>query len=190
MLWPPLPYEEWKDTYATLHMWTQIVGKVALAAAPPINHGWGIAFHVTPRGLSTRTLAYGGRSFSIEFDFIEHLLRILTSDGDARSVALAPRSVADFYRELMAVLGEMSLPSHIWSMRTYRQSTSACASRTQNRSWWHWNSSDVPLMQPSLSAIQSATTSNLLDVLVPDRSLSPSSRRCLNGALPTQLPPI
>ena len=68
--WPPLPYDAWKNTYATLHMWTQIVGKVALALAPPLNHSWGIAFQVTPRGLSTRPLPHTGRTFTIEFDFV------------------------------------------------------------------------------------------------------------------------
>src|SRR5204862_6552009 len=75
-LWPPLPFDEWKDTYATLHMWTQIVGKVALAQAPPLNHSWSIAMQVTPRGLSTRTLSHRDRSFSIQFDFIDHQLVI------------------------------------------------------------------------------------------------------------------
>ncbi len=114
--WPALPYDEWKDTYATLHMWTQVVGKVALAAAPAINHCWGIALHVTPRGLSTPPLPYGERSFSLEFDFIDHLLRVLTSDGDVRSVRLAPRSVADFYREVRETLRELRLDVKIWSM--------------------------------------------------------------------------
>ena len=90
-LWPALPYEAWKDTYATLHMWTQVVGKVALAQAPPLNHSWAIALQVTPRGLSTRTLAHGHRTFTIQFDFIEHQLEIRTSDGDRESFALARR---------------------------------------------------------------------------------------------------
>src|SRR4051794_35649050 len=71
-IWPALPYEAWKDTYETLHMWTQIVGKVALAQAPVLNHAWAIAMLVTPRGLSTHTLPHGQRSFAIEFDFIDH----------------------------------------------------------------------------------------------------------------------
>ena len=113
-LWPALPYDEWKDTYATLHMWTQIVGKVALASAPPLNHCWAIAFRVTPRGLSTGPLAAGDRSFAMEFDFIDHHLWIRRSDGGVRSVQLAPRSVADFYREVTSTLRDMSLPSRIW----------------------------------------------------------------------------
>jgi hypothetical protein len=115
-LWPALPYETWKDTYATLHMWMQVVGKVALAQAPPVNHSWAIAMQVTPRGLSTRTLTHGRRTFSIEFDFIDHQLVIRASDGATRTLALAPRSVADFYREVMATLRDMALPVTIWPM--------------------------------------------------------------------------
>jgi hypothetical protein len=115
-LWPALPYEAWKDTYATLHMWTQVVGKVALAQAPPLNHSWAIALQVTPRGLSTRTLAHGHRSFTIQFDFIEHQLVIDVSDGETRILALRPQTVADFYREVMATLDGMGLPVKIWPM--------------------------------------------------------------------------
>jgi hypothetical protein len=115
-IWPALPYAGWKDTYATLHMWTQVVGKIALAQAPPLNHSWGVALQVTSRGLSTRTLPYGQRSFTIEFDFIEHQLAIKASDGAVRTLALAPRSVADFYRDVMSTLAEMALPVKIWPM--------------------------------------------------------------------------
>ena len=114
--WPMLSYEDWKDTYATLHMWTQVVGKVALAQAPPLNHSWAIAMQVTPRGLSTRTLPYGERSFSIQFDFIDHKLAIRVSDGETRTLALRPQTVADFYREVMAALDGMGLPVKIWPM--------------------------------------------------------------------------
>jgi hypothetical protein len=115
-VWPALRYDEWKDTYATLHMWSQVVGKVALAQAPPINHSWAVAMHVTSRGVSTHPLPHGRRSFTMEFDFIDHQLVILTSDGDRRSLALAPKSVAQFHREVLATLQEMSLPTRIWSM--------------------------------------------------------------------------
>src|SRR4051812_25627938 len=97
-LWPPLPYEAWKDTYATLHMWTQIVGKVALALAPPVNHGWAIALHLTSRGLTTRPLRLGTRSFTMAFDFVDHRLAIAPADADVRTVKLEPMSVAAFYR--------------------------------------------------------------------------------------------
>lgn len=115
-LWPPLPLDEWKDTCATLHMWSQIVGKIALALAPPLNHSWGVAFRVTPRGLSTQALPHTGRSFDIAFDFIDHELVIRTSDGDRRALPLEPRSVADMYRDIMATLSDMSLGVKIWPM--------------------------------------------------------------------------
>ena len=115
-LWPALPYEAWKDTYATLHMWTQVIGKVALALAPPLNHGWGAALHLTARGLVTPVLPHGHRWFTIAFDFLAHQLEIDTSDGVRRSLPLAPRSVADFHAETMATLDEMGLPVRIWSM--------------------------------------------------------------------------
>jgi hypothetical protein len=114
--WPALPNDEWKDTYATLHMWTQVVGKVALALAPPINHAWGISFEVTARGLSTHVLPYGDRSFTIAFDFIDHQLVLETSHGERRTLPLAPRSVAAFYAEVMAMLRDLSMPVQIWSM--------------------------------------------------------------------------
>ena len=114
-VWPALPYEAWKDTYATLHMWTQVVGKVALAQAPPLNHSWGIAMQVTPRGLSTRTLPHGDRTFSIQFDFIDHKLEICTTN-EVRHLTLEPRSVADFYQQLIATLAEMGIEIRIWTM--------------------------------------------------------------------------
>ena len=114
--WPALPYDDWKDTYATLHMWMQVVGKVALARAAPLNHSWAIAMHLTPRGLATRTLAHERKSFSIEFDFIDHVLVIRASDGLVRSIPLRPRTVADFYRDVMGTLAEMELKVRIWPM--------------------------------------------------------------------------
>ena len=115
--WPELPYAAWHETYATLHMWTQVVGKVALARAAPLNHSWGIAFQLTPRGLRTLRLTYDDRrSFTIEFDFLDHQLVIDSSDGARRVLPLAPRSVADFYREVMTTLNDIGLPTRIWSM--------------------------------------------------------------------------
>lgn len=115
-VWPALPYDAWKDTYATLHMWMQVVGKVALAQTPPLNHSWGVAMQVTSRGLSTRTLPYQDRSFTIQFDFIEHQLAIRASDGKTRTLALRPQTVADFYRDVMATLDQMGLAVRIWPM--------------------------------------------------------------------------
>ena len=114
--WPSLPYAEWTDTYATLHMWTQVVGKVALAQAPPMNHSWAIALRLTGRGLQTGGLPYGQHSFTIEFDFIDHRLVIERSDGERGVLPLESRSVADFHREVVTMLSDMSLPVKIWSM--------------------------------------------------------------------------
>jgi len=113
--WPALPYEAWKDTYATLHMWSQVVGKIALAQAAPINHSWAIALQPTPRGLTTAVLPHGRRSFTMSFDFIDHQLVVETTDGVRRAYALAPRSVAEFYRDVTGMLEEMDLPVRIWS---------------------------------------------------------------------------
>jgi hypothetical protein len=112
--WPELP-ARWKDTYATLHMWSQVVGKIALAQAAPLNHSWAIALQPTPRGLTTAVLPHGRRSFTMSFDFIDHQLVIETTDGVRRAYALAPRSVAEFYRDVTAMLEEMNLPVRIWS---------------------------------------------------------------------------
>jgi hypothetical protein len=113
---PRLPLAEWQDTYATLHLWTQIVGKIRLALAPPINHWWQSTLYVTPRGLTTSTIPYQTRNFQMSFDFLAHQLYIETSDGDRSSVALAPRSVADFYQETMHTLHDMGIDVKIWTM--------------------------------------------------------------------------
>jgi hypothetical protein len=115
--WPDLPVAAWRDTYTTLHMWTQIVGKIRLAQAPRLNHWWQIALYVTPRGLTTSAMPHGDKLFSIDFDFIGHRLNIASSTGDTRTLTLEPRSVADFYQELMARLAEIGLPVHIASAR-------------------------------------------------------------------------
>lgn len=133
--WPALPCEAWKDTRATLHMWMQIVGKIALAQAPPLNHCWAVALHVTARGLSTRMLPHGSRSFAMQFDFIDHQLVIRTSDGEVRVLTLAPRTVADFYRELMTTLGDMGLPVKIWPMTTEMPSPIRLDEDTQDRAY-------------------------------------------------------
>jgi uncharacterized protein DUF5996 len=114
--WPSLPYEEWKETYATLHMWTQVVGKVALAQAPPINHWWGVALQLTSRGVSTHLLPHGTRAFTIEFDFVAHQLVVRISDGTVQSLPLASQSVADFYRAVTHLLERLGLDVRVWSM--------------------------------------------------------------------------
>ncbi len=102
--WPALPYPEWRDTVATLQLWTQIVGKVRLALTPWVNHGWQVALYVTPRGLGTGPIPAGGELFDMEFDIITHRLLCRTSRGNERVVMLRPRTVADFYADLMAQL--------------------------------------------------------------------------------------
>jgi Family of unknown function (DUF5996) len=105
--WPPLPFEEWKATYATLHMWTQVVGKIRLVQAPWTNHSWHTTFYVTSRGLTTSPIPHQARTFQIEFDFIDHRLLIATSSGAASTMALRSRPVAEFYKELFERLAEL-----------------------------------------------------------------------------------
>src|SRR5215469_11882626 len=114
--WPALPLKEWQDTYATLHMWTQIVGKVRLALTPPMNHWWEVPLYVNAVGLTTSAVPYEGESFEIEFDFLHHQLLIRTSQGREKRIALEPRSVADFYREFMAALKSLGIAVKIWPM--------------------------------------------------------------------------
>jgi hypothetical protein len=112
-LWPALPYDAWQDTRETLHMWTQIVGKVKLKLTPFLNEWWNVAFTVTPRGLTTATIPFGQRVFVVNFDFIDHQLTIQVSDGTSKSMPLIPRSVADFYQEFMAALHALGIEVRI-----------------------------------------------------------------------------
>src|SRR5256885_138479 len=100
-VWPALPLEEWEATRATLHMWTQVVGKIRLAQTPLVNHWWNVPLYVTACGLTTSAIPYGERTFEIDFDFIDHTLNIRTSNGATRQLRLEPRSVAAFYHEVM-----------------------------------------------------------------------------------------
>src|SRR5436190_18595970 len=102
--WPELVLEEWQDTLATLHMWTQIVGKIRLELTPLVNHWWNVPLYVSAQGLTTSPMSYQDRIFEIEFDFINHKLRIECSDGAVTRLELHPQSVADFYRKVMAAL--------------------------------------------------------------------------------------
>ena len=114
--WPSLPFEEWSETRETLHRWTQIVGKIRLALTPLINHWWNVPLYVTARGLTTSEMPAGdGRSLDMEFDFIAHVLRIRTSDGASHELPLGPRSVADLYREIFAVLRSLQIECEIWT---------------------------------------------------------------------------
>ena len=115
-IWPSLPFSDWAETYATLHMWTQIIGKIRLALTPRLNHWWQSTLYVTPRGLTTAAMPYGTRSCEIRFDFLAHQLQIETNDGMSRTVALAPRSVADFYQEVMSSLQAIGIEVQIWTM--------------------------------------------------------------------------
>src|SRR6266566_3094180 len=115
-LWPALPFEAWKDTYETLHMYTQIVGKVRLELSPPLNHWWQVTLYVTPRGLTTSPIPYRGSTFAVDFDFIDHTLFILTSEGTTRAMPLIPRSVAAFYQEFMTSLRALGIEVTINTM--------------------------------------------------------------------------
>jgi hypothetical protein len=107
--WPELPYEAWKDTCATLQLWTQIVGKIRLEQTPWLNHSWHVVLYVGPRGLTTSSIPYGDRSFQLDFDFLDHVLRASTSDGGQKEIRLAPRSVAEFYADLLRSLAELGI---------------------------------------------------------------------------------
>jgi hypothetical protein len=113
--WPSLPLDAWRDTYATLHMWTQVVGKICLALTPLTNHFWNIAFQVTARGFATPTMAVGGVAVTIAFDFIDHQLIIRTSDGREERLALRPMTVADFYARVMDMLRTLGIRVRIWT---------------------------------------------------------------------------
>src|SRR6266700_853549 len=107
--WPELPLQAWEETYHTLHMWTQIAGKIRLGLAPLQNHWWNVALYVNTEGLTTSPIPYKDGSFEIQFDFIHHRLELRTSSGDVRSLPLAPKSVAAFYRELFAMLRDAGI---------------------------------------------------------------------------------
>jgi hypothetical protein len=112
--WPALPYDAWKETYETLHMWMQIVGKIRLARMPWLNHCWQVTLYPTAVGLTTARMPYGVEHFQIEFDFVAHELIVTTSRGERRRIALVPMSVADFYRALMEALNAVAMPVHIY----------------------------------------------------------------------------
>jgi hypothetical protein len=112
--WPPLPLEGWADTYATLHLWTQIVGKIRLVSMPPLNHCWNVTLYVTSRGLTTGLMPYEDRTFQIDFDFVDHVLRIACGDGATGSVPLRPQSVATFHRLVFAELARLGLAVRIY----------------------------------------------------------------------------
>jgi hypothetical protein len=114
--WPELPLSAWKDTYATLHRWTQIVGKVRLTLSPRVNHWWHTPLYVSAHGLATSPIPYGARTFEVEFDFVSHNVAIRASDGQLKFIPLYPRSVADFYQEFMRTLASIGIEVKIWKM--------------------------------------------------------------------------
>jgi hypothetical protein len=111
--WPKLDLDDWQDTCTTLHLWTQVVGKIRLVQTPWINHSWHVPLYLTARGLTTSTIPHGNRIFQIDFDFFNHQLKIATSEGLTKSIELRPRSVADFYQAVMAALADLDLPVEI-----------------------------------------------------------------------------
>ncbi|TMQ56966.1 MAG: hypothetical protein E6K75_07615, partial [Candidatus Eisenbacteria bacterium] len=114
--WPPLKLSEWEDTRATLHLWTQVVGKICLALTPLTNHWWNVTFHFTARGLSTPAMTVGGRTLRMTFDFVEHQLVFQTSDGVTKTIPLEPRTVAEFFERVMETLRDLGIQVHIWTM--------------------------------------------------------------------------
>lgn len=107
--WPELPTAAWRESYATLHLWTQIVGKIRLSRTPWLNHSWHVALYVTARGLTTSPIPDGSRTFQFDFDFLDHVLRISDSDGAERQFALAGKSVASFFAATLAALAELGI---------------------------------------------------------------------------------
>jgi hypothetical protein len=132
--WPSLPLEAWSDTCATLHMWTQIVGKIRLTQSPWINHSWHVTLYVTARGLTTSPIPYGSKTFQIDFDFIGHELTIRSSDGGVGGFSLRPQSVAAFYRRLQNEMGKLDFqvnihvkPNEVPNAIRFDQDESHCA---------------------------------------------------------------
>jgi hypothetical protein len=143
-VWPALPFNEWKETAATLHMWTQIVGKVRLSLTPWTNHSWHVTLYLTARGLTTSPIFCGARVLQIDFDFVDHVLRMQTGEGIKKNIKLAPKSVAAFYREVMDALGELEIaveinttPNEVDPAVPFEQNAkdSAYDSESANRFW-------------------------------------------------------
>jgi hypothetical protein len=114
--WPPLPLSEWQPTRDTLQLWTQVVGKIRLARTPLLSHWWNVALYVTARGLTTSLIPDGARGFEIDFDFVDHRLDVVVTDGTRQSIPLEPMTVADFHANLMATLDKLGLTTDIWTM--------------------------------------------------------------------------
>lgn len=133
--WPALPLDAWRETYATLHMWTQMVGKLQLALSPPLNHWWHVPLSLTARGLTTSPIPYGQRVIQLTFDFLAHALLLEDSDGGVQRIGLYPRSVADFYQELMRTLQAMGFSVEIWPVPVEIPEPIPFASDTQHAAY-------------------------------------------------------
>jgi hypothetical protein len=133
--WPALPRAAWQDTYATLHMYTQVVGKLRLALCAPENQFWHVPYYVTVRGLTTSPMPYGDRTVEIDFDFVDHALVARTSDGYTRALPLEPRTVADFYEATRALLDELGVDVRIWPQPVEIPDPIPFAADTQHRSY-------------------------------------------------------
>jgi hypothetical protein len=114
-LWPDLPLAAWQETLATIHRWTQIIGKIRLELSPMVNHWWQVALYVTSSGLTTSPIPYDSRVFQIDLDFIAHRMAVTLDGGEQKSVALKPQSVAEFYRQTFAALGSLGIEATIWT---------------------------------------------------------------------------
>ena len=142
--WPALPWDAWGDTCQTLHMWTQVVGKVKLELTPFLNHFWEVGFHLTGRGMTTGLIPYADRAFDVSFDFVDHNLAIQASNGSTKTLPLSPRSVADFYQEFMAALREIGIevavnttPSEVLNPIPFEQDQAhASYDPTYVERWW------------------------------------------------------
>ena len=133
--WPSLPLSEWQDTQATLHRWIQIVGKTRMALTPAVNHSWHCTLYLTSRGLTTSPMPGGSGTVEVELDFIDHHLLIRSSNGATRRMALAPRSVADFYVEYMGLLAELGVRPKFWARPNELQDTLPFAEDEEHRSY-------------------------------------------------------
>lgn len=133
--WPELSYEKGKKTYATLHMWTQIIGKIKLAIVPWINHSWHITLHLTPTGLTTRDMFYNDKNFQIDFDFFKHQLRIVTSAGEVKEFDLEGNSVAEFYEKTFAALKDLEINIEINTMPVELENPVRFEEDTQNKTY-------------------------------------------------------
>jgi hypothetical protein len=133
--WPRLPLAEWKDTLDTLHRWVQLVGKTRLALAAPINHSWHVTLYLTARGLTTSPMPLGERTVEVELDFLDHALRLRTSDGASRELPLAPTTVADFYHNYMGLLESLGAQVRIWPVPSELEDALPFPDDVQHRSY-------------------------------------------------------